>query len=341
MKKFFMTTSISVLVLTLLLISGCGGEKGTSTGTGSSGGGMNLLTYLPDSASGVFTLNFTEVAKLELFDKMIKDAEAKADTEPGKAFKNYQDFVDKTGIDPKKDIHGVAVAILGTLGAEEPDAVVVINLNYDKNKITAILKQEKVEFTEEMYKDIAILSVKEDSDQNVFAFVSDSVVAAGKIDGVKKVIDLSKGEGQSVMANARLKPYIEKFSGMISFVIEFPEDAKKVHQSPMGGAIDLTRAEVVLGEFNFSGSAYTGEISLICANEEGNNQLVTTLNGFKGVAGMMGPEAAEIASKIELTASADKVTLSFDIPQELLEKFQKKMEEKTKGMMPTETDPGE
>jgi hypothetical protein len=249
--------------------------------------------------------------------------------------------VDKTGIDPKKDIHGVAVAILGKLGAEEPDAVVVVNLNYDKDKIMAILKQEKVEFTEEMYKDIAILSVKEESDQNAFAFINDSVVAAGKIDGVKKVIDLSKGEGQSVMANARLKPYIEKFSGMISFVIEFPEDAKKVHQSGMGGAFDLTKAEVVLGEFNFSGGAYTGEISLICANEEGNQQLVTTLNGFKGIAGMMGPEAAEMANKINLTASADKVTLSFDIPQELLEKFQKTMEEKTKGMMPTETDPGE
>jgi len=339
MKKFFMTTSISVLVLTLLLISGCGGEKGTSTGS-TGGGGMNLLTYLPDSASGVFTLNFEEVAKLELFDKMIKDAETKTDTEPGKAFKNYQDFVDKTGIDPKKDIHGVAVAVLGKLGAEEPDAVVVVNLNYDKNKIMAILKQEKVEFTEEMYKDIAILSVKEDSDQNAFAFINDSVVAAGKIDGVKKVIDLSKGEGQSVMANARLKPYIEKFSGMVSFVIEFPEDAKKVHQLPMG-AFDLTKAEVILGEFNFSGGAYTGEISLICPNEEGNQQLVTTLNGFKGMAGMAGPEAAEIANKIELTASADKVTLSFDIPKELLEKLQKTMEEKTKGMMPTEPDPGQ
>lgn len=342
MKKFFMTTSISVLVLTLLLISGCGGEKGTTPGTTSTGdgGGMNLLTYLPDSASGVFTFNFKEVAKLELFDEMVKDAEAKADAESGKAFKNYQDFVDKTGIDPKKDIHSVAMAVLGKLGAEEPDAVVVINLNYDKDKIMAILKQEKVEFTEEMYKDIAILSVKEDSDQNVFAFINDSVVAAGKIDGVKKVIDLSKGEGQSVMANARLKPYIEKFSGMISFVIEFPEDAKKVHQLPMG-AVDLSKAEVILGEFNFSSSAYTGEISLICANEEGNNQLVTTLNGFKGMAGMMGPEAVELVNKIELTASADKVTLSFDIPQELLEKLKKKMAEKTKGMMPTETEPGE
>jgi hypothetical protein len=132
---------------------------------------------------------------------------------------------------------------------------------------------------------------------------------------------------------------------MVSFVLEFPEDAKKVHQSPMGGSIDLSKAEVILGELNFNGSAFTGEISLLCDNEEGNNQLVTTLNGFKGMAAMMGPEVGELVNKINLTASADKVTLSFDIPQELLEKLQKKIAEKTQGMMPTEeeteTDPGE
>lgn len=335
MKKFFMTTSISVLVLTLLLISGCGGEKGTSTG-GVTGGGVNLLTFLPDNASAVFTINIKELTKMELFDKMLKDAEAKSADKPGDVFKNYQDFVNKTGIDPKKDIHGAAVAVLGKLGAGEPDAVVVLNLNYDKAKIMAILKQEKVEFIEEMYKDIAILSVKEENEQNAFAFINDSVVAAGKIDGVKKAIDLSKGEGKSVMDNAKLKPYIEKFSGMLSFVVEFPEDAKKVHQSPMGGAFDLTKAEVILGQFSYIGNAYKGEISMICPNEEGNNQLVTTLNGFKGMAGMMGPEVGELVNKLELSASADKVTLSFDIPQELVERVQKAMEEKAKGMMPTD-----
>lgn len=339
MKKFFMATSISVLVLTLLLISGCGGDKGTSTG---GAGGMNLLTFLPDNASGVVTINFKEIAKIEMFDKIIKEAEAKNEDHPGETFKNYQDFVNKTGIDPKKDIHGVAIAVLGKLGAGEPDGVVVVNLNYDKDKMFAILKQEKVEFTEEMYKDIVILSVKEENEQNVVAFINDSVVAMGKIDGVKKVIDLSKGEGRSIMDNAILKPYIEKFSGMISFVVEFPEDAKKVHQTPMA-QLDLSKAEVILGEFNYGAGAYTGEIAMICPNEEGNNQLVTTVNGFKGMAAMMGPEVGELVNKLNLTASADKVTLSFDIPQELLDRLQKAMGEKAKDMMPTETetDPGE
>jgi hypothetical protein len=320
-----------------LLISGCGGEKGPAgvTATGAEGE-VNVLSMLPDNASAVVFVNFKEVSKLEFFDKMIKDAEAEP-AKPGEMFKGYQDFVDKTGIDPQKDVYSMAVAVLGKLGPGDPDAVVVANLNYDKDKIMAILKQEKVEYTEEMYKGIAVCKVKEEGKEEGFAFINDSIIAGGKISGVKHVIDLSKGEGQDIMANTKLKPYIEEFSGLISFVVDFPEDAKKVHDMGMA-KIDLTNAEVILGDFNYTGSAYTGEIALVCPNEEANNQLVTTLNGFKGMAAMGGQEVMDVVNKINITASPDKVSLSFDIPEELLKKLQEKMKEK-KGMAePTPTE---
>lgn len=331
-----------VLVLTFLLISGCGGEKGPAgvtptPGTESEGGEVNLLSMLPDSASAVIFVNFKEVSKLEFFDKMIKEAEAEPE-KPGEVFKDYQDFVNKTGIDPQKDVYSMAIAVLGKLGAGDPDAVVVANLNYDKDKIMALLKQEKVEYTEEMYKDIAVCKVKEsegEKEEDAFAFINESIIAGGKINGVKQVIDLSKGEGMNIMANAKLKPYIEKFSGLISFVVDFPEDAKKVHDMGMA-KVDLTNAEVILGDFNYSGSAYTGEIALVCPNEEANTQLVTTLNGFKGMAAMGGQEVMDVVNKINIAASPDKVALSFDIPEELLKKLQEKLKEK-KGMGPQTT----
>jgi hypothetical protein len=86
-----------------------------------------------------------------------------------------------------------------------------------------------------------------------------------------------------------------------------------------------------LGDFNYSGNAYSGEIALVCPNQDANNQLVTVLNGMKGMGAMMGPEVGELLGKINIAASADKVTLSFDIPEELLKKLQEKMKEK-KGM---------
>ncbi|MCP5108481.1 MAG: hypothetical protein GY950_34165 [bacterium] len=339
MKKLFMTTLIGVLAVTLLFAIGCGKGTEDTGGGGTAGtdtGEVNLLTMLPDNASGVFTVNFKKLAKLDMFDKMIKDAEAKAADKPAEGFKSYQDFVDKTGIDPKTDLFGIAVALLGKLGPGEPDAVVVANLNYDKAKILAVMAEKELKYTEELYKDVAILKVEDEKKDGVFAFVKDGIIAFGKVDGVKKVIDLAKGEGKSVMDNPKMKAYIDDFKAdaLISMAVEFPEDAKKVHQSPMGAAIDLTKAEVILGHFNYSGSAYTGEIALVCPNEEGNKQVVTTLNGFKGMAAMGGPEVMELVNNLTLSASDDKVTLAFNIPEALLEKLQKKMGEKAKGMMP-------
>jgi hypothetical protein len=336
MKKFFMTSLITVFVLTLLLISGCG-EKAAI-------GGDNLFSLLPDNASGVLSMNFKEFAKLELFDKIIKKAKEEKPDEPGKVFKDYQDFVDKTGIDPHKDIHGFALAFLGKIKpGSEPDVVLVANLNYDKNKLIKVFKEGDEKFAEEDYKGITIIQgVDKHGKEFALAFVNESILAGGKIDGVKKVVDLSKGEGKNILANAKLKPYIEKFkSGAIaSFVIDFPEEGKKVQDTPML-KMDLSKAEVIFGHVQYTGSAWDGEIAVVCPNEEGNKQLVNTLNGLKGMAAMGGPEVAELVSNINLIASADQITLTFNITDELVDKLKKKVEEKAKGLVPPPPPPTE
>ncbi len=336
MKKFFMTSLITVFVFTLLLISGCG-KKAVK-------GGDNLFSLLPDNTSGVISVNFNEFAKLEFFNKIIKEAKEKKPDKPGKVFKDYQDFVDKTGIDPQKDIHGFALAFLGKIkpGAE-PDVVLVANLNYDKNKLLNAFKEGDEKFTEEDYKGITIIQgVDEHGKDFALAFVNENIIAGGKIDGVKKVVDLSKGEGQNILANARMKSYIEKFkSGAIaSFVFDFPEEAKKVQETPMF-KMDLTKAEVILGNVEYTGTAWDGEIALVCPNEEGNKQLVNTLNGLKGMGAMAGPEVGELVSNINLSASAEQITLTFNITDELIDKLKKKMEEKKEGMAPPPPPPTE
>lgn len=281
---------------------------------------------------------------MEFFDKMVKEEKP---AKPGATFKDYQDFVTKTGIDPKKDVSAVAIAIFGNIGpANTADGVAVAQLNYNKDKILGLLQEQKVAYTEEAYKGIPVYKFKETKqdgteEEMAFAFIGDDLAAGGKPDGVKKVIDLSKGEGQSIMSNAKMKPYIEKFTGLVSLVFEFPAEAKKVHDMGMA-KIDLTKAEAIQGYFDYKDNAYIGEINMICPNLEGNNQLVSTLNGFKGMAGLAGQEAMDVVNKINLSSSAEKVTLSFNIPSDLLDKVKKKLEEKVKmteqpASTPTET----
>lgn len=328
MKKFLTTSLMTVFVLTLLIVSGCGGDKGVT-----SPGGVDLFSMLPDNAGGIVYMNFKEFANNKLFDTLLKEAQEKKPEKPGKMFKDYQDFVDKTGIDPKKDIHALAVAVIGPVGPDKEEVAMVANVDYDKEKILAALKASEEVLTEEDYKGVLIL--KKEGDDDVFALVSGNIVSAGNIKAVKKVIDLSKGEGKSIMTNDRMKGYIKKFKSgdILSFVLDFPANAKKVHDMGMA-KIDLTKAEVILGGFTYTGSAWTGELAMVCPNEEGNNQLVTTVNGLKGMAAMAGPEFGELVNNIDLAASADQVTLSFTITDELVEKLKKKMEEKAKGMVP-------
>ena len=86
-------------------------------------------------------MNFEALVKLELFDKMVKEGEKKKVDKPGKIFKDYQDFVDRTGIDAKKDIHAIAIGLLGKIGSgSEPDVAVVALLEYNKDKLIKVLK---------------------------------------------------------------------------------------------------------------------------------------------------------------------------------------------------------
>jgi len=336
MKKRSVTLSLvlTLLLSTLLVLSGCG-DKGP-------GGEMTedqaeLLSLLPDNAAGIFLVNFKKFTRMKFFDQMIKEAEEKKIDEPGAAFKGYQDFIDKTGIDPKKDIYSMAFAIYGKIGpmAGEPDVAAVINLNYNKNSIMGLIKENAPEFAEDTYNGVAIFEGKDKKGKDMaFSFIGEKTMAAGTPYLLKQVIDISKTGGQGVMGNAKMKPYLGELKpgAIMSFVIDFPEEAKKAQEGGMF-KMDLSKAEVVLGYVDYSGSAWDGEIALISHNEEGNKQMVSTLNAFKMMGGALGPEVEELISNLDISASADSVKIKLSISDELLEKLKKKVEEQRKGLM--------
>jgi hypothetical protein len=333
MKKLSIVLIAVVFVLMVVISAGCGGDKAIPVAKDQ----LNLLTLLPDNAAGIMQMNFSKFSKLDFFDKMIKGKKESGIDDAKKMFEDYQDFVAKTGIDPKKDIYSLAVAFAGEVSiaakdGKDQDLAAVINLNYDREKVMALLKETGTKYTEEAYKGLAILNVEGEGQGNMaVCFIDNKTIAAGKNEMVKKVIDLAKGEGQSVLTNAKLKPYIDKFkSGVIlSFVFEFPESAKKVQDNGMV-KMDFSKAEVIQGSIDYDANSLTGVIEMISDNEQANKDLANTLNGFKGMGAMAGPEVAELVNNIKITGSADRLTLAFTISDELAEKLKTKMEEKAK-----------
>jgi hypothetical protein len=258
---------------------------------------------------------------------MIKEAEQKETQKPGELFENYQDFVDKTGIDPKKDIHAMVFGLYGELGAKEPDTVFLANLNYTQNTLLTIIKEKAPGYTEETYNGVGVHKFNDEKGKDMaLSFLSENLIAAGRPDLLMKVIDLHKGKGQSITANETMKPHFNKIKpgAIATFIFGFPQEAKKVHDSGMF-KVDLTKAEAVVGYFDNEGNTWTGEITMISHNEEANQQLVSTLNGFKVMAAAGGPEVEEVVKNMDLKASADSVKLKVTMTEELLEKLRTKI----------------
>jgi hypothetical protein len=338
MKKQYVKLAVTFMftftLMSLFVMTGCGGEKPGDTGPAAPSAVENkLFSLLPADSAGVFSINIKKLTHLEFFDKMIKEAEAKP-VDSDSPFDSYNDFVAKSGIDPKKDIYGMAAAIYGPIGpAANPDVVVVVQMNFDQNMLLRLMKAQGEKYAEETYKDVAVYNFKDSKGKDMsMAFVAGDVLAAGYPAGLKKVIDLSKGEGQSALQNNLLKGYMQKFdtNAILSFAMQFPEAEKKVRDGGMF-KFDLSKAEALVGHVDYSGGEWQGKLVLVSHNPEGNDQLVSTLNGMKMMGAALGPEIAELLTNMDLSAKSDSIVLKITISDELLEKLQK-FSEKQKGM---------
>lgn len=329
MKKLLTVLSISCLVVALMIFSACGKAEKAAKGE------LNLLTMIPEDASGIFIVNFKKIAGLPVYEQMIEEFKKKDPKESKGPIKNYDDFILKTGIDPQKDLHSMAIGIFGKLsgmqGESSPDFAMVMNVNYDKEKILTLLKEGKAEMTEGSFKDVTIYQIDNSDGQKIsFAFISDALMAAGRGEKLEQVIDLFQGTGKSILDNPAKKTYLKELESdtVFSFLLDLPEEAKKVQGEGSPFKVDLTKAESLLGFADYSGNAWEGEIKLIAKDEETNKQIVTLLNGMKGMGAMAGPEVAELLENINLTAAADHIKLTFTISDELVKKLQEKAKQK-------------
>ncbi|MGE5340359.1 MAG: hypothetical protein ACM3SY_02650 [Candidatus Omnitrophota bacterium] len=320
------------IVILLLLFAVMGGGFFSTTGCAKAKT-KDALSLMPEEASGVVVFNFNRFAQMPTFDKMIKNSDLKKkETENPGLFKDYQDFVNKTGIDPKRDINTVLIGLMGNVSVQDKDAniVMILNLKYDKNKILALVKDKANEITEESHNGITIYKYK-DSDGKIMggAFIDESYIANGNVDSIKKVIDLSKGKGKNVRESLILKPYLNqmKADAILSFVFGIPQESRKISDSGMF-KFDLRKAEAIIGYVDYANRTWSGLIQLLCKDEQANQQMASALNMFKTMGALLGNEGVEFVSKINITATKDSVKIDGAISEDLLERIQKKLKEK-------------
>ena len=324
MKKIVIL--VLALTLALILLTSCGKKGGAVTGEG-------LLAYLPQSSNGVVVLDMNRIMNTDAATKAIKE---------DKAFQKYQEFVQKTGIDPQKDLHFIAVGLAGDMTSKSVEPAVIVSMNYKKDDLLAKIKAEaKVEIQETTYNSVTLYTVPEEQGkkQAYVAFLDASLIAGGSETSLKSVIDVYQKKSESALKNEALSGILKgvRKDAMAWCAFSVPGDVmeKAASENPMMANLKGLYGLTML--FDYKNKTLVAEIKGLNKDEAKNKEIATMLDGLKAMGAMAStkePGLGELLDKILISSGPNDVTISADIPEDLLNKLKAKAEEKVQGMIP-------
>lgn len=292
MKKLAVIST--VLIFSLVLFSSC--AKKPSAPKAGSTKVDDMLSLIPSDVQGVLFIDFHKAITTELAEKALKDEKTR---------KKYQEFVDETGIDLKKDLFFVAGALSKGMGKEEQKGAFILNLRYDKETFLNKIKKGG-ELKEEDYNGITLFSAGEEEEWTG-AFLDDSNLIAGSENEVKSVIDTYQQKSENVFQNENLAAIIDQTNKEALFWAAFlipAEAAKQVSaQNPMLKNLESIKAANL--SFDYKNKNLIAEIKVMSGDETKNQEIVDLLKGFKAMGVMAAaedPDVSELLSKIEITS---------------------------------------
>ncbi len=327
--------ALGLVVLAIAGFIACGKKASTQAGSATA---EALLNLLPRDINGVMVFDMQGLMATETADKALADEKNK---------EKYEAFVKESGIDPKKDIYFLVIGLSGQLGKEAAnmEGVFLANLRYDKDLLLAKLreqagKEDGQEIREETYNGVTLYSGVEAETKGgpaVGAFLDESNIILGSDAAVKGVIDIMQGRGEGLAKNADMQKIITAANtkALIWGGFAVPPDAMKeaVASNPMLQSLEGITGLVL--SFDYRNRALSAEIKGLGGDAEKNKNLADMLTGFKamgGAAAASNPELGEVLNRVEVGAGADYVSISANIPQDLLDKLQKSAQEKVQGM---------
>ncbi len=283
----------------------------------------DVLSLLPKESRGVIVVDLHRLMQMGAVNKAIQEDKSG----------DYQKFVQSTGIDPQKDVFFAVAAMTGEIGQSAQDGAAIINLKYDKEKLLAMLKEEKGEPTQVEYDGFTIYQTvdKEDGKPMSGVFLDDANIAFGSEPAVKQVIDVFQKKADNLWKSADLAPLIKgtNTASMVWGAFSVPQQTveKAASQNPMLGAFSEIKSLVLA--FDSKDNNLSLEIKALSPNPDKNKQMAETLIGFKSLGGSAvsakEPLLGEVLNKIEITSGADYVKITAVIPEDLLQSLSQKV----------------
>ncbi len=319
MKKTI--TFFAIVFLVMAGMTSCGKSGVPKAGNAQA---ENMLKLLPANADGVFFIDLARAMEMEFARKTITEDE------------DIQAFIEQTNIDPLHDIFFLAGAV--TQKEKEGDkekVAVILNLNYDKDKILALIKkkaqEEGQEISETDYEAYTIYGMWENDKEVSLTFIDESNILFGDKTQTKTIIDVILKKTDNFYSNETLADLVSKTDkqailwGAIHFAPESMDEMTS--DNPM--LQDLKNLQAASISFNYKNQNILADIKLMGGDETKNKSLADFLTGIKGIAGMMAAEKPEIGvlmNAIAITCGPEHVQISANIPGKLLDSLKSEIE---------------
>jgi hypothetical protein len=231
-------------------------------------------------------------------------------------------FTQKTGVDPARDVSYLIFA-----GASKGNGIGIAAGYFDRNKIINYIRS-KSSPTEIEYAGRQVIMFPDKDGaavQNGLAFLSDHEIAVGNLESIKSVLDTSTGAKANIFSNPGMSSLIANirpeemfwFAGNASGLL-----AQTPLPTPLGQ--NISSVQSIVGTMNIT-DAVVGKITATTISPDAAAKLTDIFKGFVALGQLSGdqnPDLKTLLAGLTLSQNNSQVTLSIDVPVDVLEKLQ-------------------
>jgi hypothetical protein len=183
-------------VLGLGLAVGCGGKAGIS----------DPMKLVPTDSRLVVQVNMARLRQTQFKDRLL----ALRDRSEGLK-KKWETLVQKSGLDPVRDVDTVVLAMPYTGQKEGGEAAIIAMGRFNQQAIIGWFKDQ----AGKDYKTAqhGSRTIHSNAGGNHLAFINSTTGVAGDLNQVKKILDLADGKGQSAAQNPKLVELKSRVTG--------------------------------------------------------------------------------------------------------------------------------
>jgi hypothetical protein len=235
---------------------------------------------------------------------------------------SFQQFVNATGFDPRRDIHEILMASPGD--PAKKSGLLLVRADFDTAKILSLFAS--MGKTPEMYQGVAILSggasKKANAVSEAFAFLDKSTAVAGDIDSVHGAIDRRNSAGAALDAglSGKIGSTSANQDAWVVSIVPFSSFASLAPNKNVSGVL---QGDLIKGIQQSSGGVKFGsmiEISgeLDARTDQDASSLADVVRFFMNMAQMNAPSNAELGRLLQnltVNTDANAVKVSVAIPE--------------------------